>query len=128
MAVCFSDFNLLPIRFHFFISACFLSFPPSPPPFLLLCLAAEKVSDIFRSIIWDFLIGRWLTTFIVIWWLGCVHESFLESNLAIVGDSVQLMRKDCQGNKKFPPFLECERIVGCFFIFWFLWVFLILLC
>ena len=35
--------------------------------------------------------------------------------MAIVGGSVQLMRKDCQGNKKFPPVLECERIVGCFY-------------
>ena len=40
--------------------------------------------------------------------------------MAIIGGSVQLMRKDCLGNTKFPPVLECERIVGwlLFFGFW----------
>ena len=36
--------------------------------------------------------------------------------MAIVGGSVQLMRKDCLGNKNIPPILECERIVGCFLL------------
>ena len=35
--------------------------------------------------------------------------------MAIVGGSVQLMRKDCQGNKKFPPTLECERLWAVFY-------------